>query len=296
MPLGYSALSLLAFVGEIVFSNLVFKCPCNSWNHAYGLVSLLVPASLLFLLGFLVNNSLWKQVTGFCNANAFNKGCGSRCSKRLFCLRKFFQVTFWSFFSPLTWCALALLRADIYECIQYGIPSDFMKDIYCGKNDECKKELLLIPCVYSPNLNVSKDVLEEIKGYIRAESQVYGWILLASVLLLTVFASCCMRCFSPFHHLQLRFQKMCKENERKFFDQESEQHAKKLAERNVKGFFNQVMQKKLLIPEKKDWSIISTGDKSDNNKTYYTPLHKFIETKFDGLETSTSTLFIEESL
>lgn len=186
MPLGYSALSLLAFVGEIVFSNLVFKCPCNSWNHAYGLVSLLVPASLLFLLGFLVNNSLWKQVTGYCNANAFNKGCGSQCSKRLFCLRKFLQVTFWSFFSPLTWCALALLRADIYECIEYGIPSDFMKDIYCGENDECKKELLLIPCVYSPNLNVSKDVLEEIKGYIRAESQVsvlYIYIFIYSFLL-----------------------------------------------------------------------------------------------------------------
>ncbi|KAG9493354.1 calcium homeostasis modulator protein 6-like [Eleutherodactylus coqui] len=284
--LGYSALSLMAAVGESLFSSIVYKCPCNSWNHAYGLVFLLVPALLFFLLGFMLNTSLWKQVTGCCNSHAFHRGFRYWCGKRVHCLYIVLQVTFLSALPPLTWIALALLKVSFYECIMSGLPLDYIKARFCGSHAVCMKELPFIPCGSSVKLNISQVMLEEIRGNITAESQVLGWCLIASVLLFALVATCISRCQSPVSHLQLMFWKTYVENEQKFLDQDSKRHAAELAERNVKSFFNQETQEKFSTPENKDWSSISTANKWTNEKTYYTPLHKFIERKTDSMKAS----------
>ncbi|XP_073529286.1 calcium homeostasis modulator protein 6-like [Phyllobates terribilis] len=288
--LGYGALSLVAAVGENLFSSIVYKCPCNSWSHTYGLVFLLVPALLLFLLGFMLNIPLWKQVTGCCSTQAFDRGLRYWCGKRLICFYIFLQVTFLSSLPPLTWIALALLKVNFYECIVSGLPLDYLKGRFCGSNDVCIKELLLIPCASSVKLNLSKVELENILGNIRAESQVLGWCIIATVLLIAVFVTCISRCQSPVGHLQLIFWKTYIENEQKFFDKDSKQHAAKLAERNVKSFFDQETQEIFSTPENKDWSSISTANTWDKKKTYYTPLHKFIERTSDYKTASTRSV------
>ncbi|KAG8541408.1 hypothetical protein GDO81_029137 [Engystomops pustulosus] len=154
MALGCSALSLMAAVGENLFSSEVFKCPCNDWNHEYGLVFLLVPALLLFLLGIMLNTALWKH-----------------SNQRMLSFYILLQVTFYSAFPPLICIALSLLKVHFYECIVSGIPLDYLKDRYCGNNKVCTKELLFIPCVSSLKLNLSKDDMLKIRSNIQAESQ-----------------------------------------------------------------------------------------------------------------------------
>ncbi|XP_075720357.1 calcium homeostasis modulator protein 6-like [Rhinoderma darwinii] len=288
--LGYSALSLLAAVGENLFSSIVYKCPCNSWSHTYGLVFLLVPALLLFLLGYMLNISFWKQVTGCCNTYAFDRGFYYWCGKRLHCLYIFLQVTFLSALPPMTWIALALLKVNFYECIVTGLPLNYVKERFCGTNHVCVKELLFIPCASSAKMNLSRAVLEQIQGSIRAESQVFGWCLIASVLLVVVASTCISRCQSPVRHLQLMFWKTYIENEQKFFDQDSKQHAAKLAERNVKSFFNQETAEKYSTPGNKDWNSISTANTWNNKKTYYTPLHKFVDSNHDSMRESSRSI------
>ncbi|XP_069829745.1 calcium homeostasis modulator protein 6-like [Dendropsophus ebraccatus] len=284
--LGYSALSLLAAVGENLFSSIVYKCPCNDWSYTYGLVFLLVPGLILFLIGFMLNIQLWKQVTGCCNTYAFGRGFSYWCGGRCICLYVFLQVTFLSSLPPLIWIALSLLKVTFYECIVSGLPLDYIKERFCGRNDVCLKELLFIPCASSVKLNLSQAVLQEIQGNIRAESQVLGWWLIAGVLLIAVIATCISRCQSPVSHLQLMFWKNYIENEQKCFDRDSKQHAAELAERNVKAFFNQETREEFSTPKNKDWSRISTANTWDNKKTYYTPLHKFIERKSESMKAS----------
>ncbi|XP_056422348.1 calcium homeostasis modulator protein 6-like [Hyla sarda] len=287
--LSYSALSLLAAVGENLFSSIVYKCPCNGWSHIYGLVFLLVPALLLFLFGIMLNVSLWKQVTGCCNTYAIDRGFRYWCGKRLLCLYIILQVTFLAALPPLTWIALALLKVNFYECIVSGLPLDYKKR-FCGSNDVCIKELLFIPCASSVKLNLSQAELQEIQGNIRAESQVLGWCLIASILLIAVVATCFSRCHSPVSHLQLMFWKTYIENEQKFLDQDSKQHAAQLAERNVKAFFNQEPQEEFPTPGNKDWNGISTANTWNNKKLCYSPLHKFIERKDDSIKASTRSV------
>ncbi|XP_044146162.1 calcium homeostasis modulator protein 6-like [Bufo gargarizans] len=288
--LGYSALSLLAAVGETLFSSIAFRCPCNSWSHTYGLVFLLVPALLLFLLGFMLNMSLWKQVTGCCNTYAFVRGFRYWCVKKLLCLYIVLQVIFLSALPPLTWIALALLRVNFYECIVSGLPLDYIKERFCGSNDVCMKELLFIPCASSLKINLPQAELEQIQGNIRAESQVLGWCLIAVALLFAVVVACMSRCLSPVSHLQLIFWKTYIENEQKFFDEDSKQHAAQLAERNVKSFFNKETQAEFPTPTNNHWSRISMANSWNNRKTYYSPLHKFIERKNDSIKASTMSV------
>ncbi|KAM3932708.1 calcium homeostasis modulator protein 6-like [Leptodactylus fuscus] len=283
--LSYSALSLLAAVGENLFSTIVYKCPCSTWNHTYGLVFLLVPALLFFLLGIMFNTSLWKQVTGCCT-QAYGRGSYYWCGKRLQCLYTLLQVIFLSALPPLTWIALALLKVSFYECIVSGLPLDFIKKRFCGSNDMCMEELLFIPCAPAVKLNLSKAMLEEIQGNMRSESQVLGWCLIAAVLVIAVVATCISRCCSPVSHLQLMFWKKYLENEKECFDNDSKDHAKKLADRNVKGFFNQEPQETFSTPTNGDWRSISTANTWNNNKIYYSPLHKFIEKKDNSVRES----------
>lgn len=138
--LGYSTVSLLTAASEYIFSSVVFKCPCNSWNTLYGCAFLIAPAFVLFLLGYMLNTRVWLLVTG-------RHSSKNQCS---YDSSGYFRNVLWSvtasaLVAPFTWTAVALLSASFYVCAASG--SSFISKLVCRDIEEyCNKSLAKMPC------------------------------------------------------------------------------------------------------------------------------------------------------
>lgn len=172
--LGLSAVSLLTAGSERIFSVVVFKCPCNSWSMWYGIAFLLVPALVLFLLGYLLNTKTWKLLTGCC---ASGKKCSCSSPGHLLrCLQVLWLSTVSAAVAPLTWIAVALLGASFYECAVSG--SSKLQNYLCKEHGpECREQVAQIPC----SETLSKELQNELSS-LRAQSQV--WCLSFFILVL----------------------------------------------------------------------------------------------------------------
>uniref|UniRef100_A0A8C3SR87 Calcium homeostasis modulator family member 6 n=1 Tax=Chelydra serpentina TaxID=8475 RepID=A0A8C3SR87_CHESE len=268
--LGYSAVSLLTAGSERLFSVVVFQCPCNSWNMLYGSVFLLVPALILFLLGYLLNVRTWRLFTGCC---APGRCCC--CIQRRRCWRYFrvlWLVTVSAAVAPFTWIAVALLGANFYECAASG--SSLLQRHLCqGRGTQCHEQVARMPC--------GGTLPQEAQTFVslRAQSQVLGWILIASIMVLVLADTCLNRCRSPVSFLQLRFWKIYLEKEREVFERKAKEHATKLAERNLKCFFESTEPEPFLTPSNKDWQQISSLYAFSTKGQYYSMIHKYISAK-----------------
>lgn len=59
-------------------------------------------------------------------------------------------------------------------------------------------------------------------------------------------------------------------------------HAKDLAERNLKSFFNQTEPENIATPSNKDWEKISTLYKFSTKDHFYSTLHRYVETNLNN--------------
>lgn len=59
-------------------------------------------------------------------------------------------------------------------------------------------------------------------------------------------------------------------------------HAKDLAERNLKSFFNQMEPANIITPSNKDWENISSLYKFSTKDNFYSTLHRYVETNQEG--------------
>ncbi|XP_063297351.1 calcium homeostasis modulator protein 6-like [Pelobates fuscus] len=294
--LGYSSLSLLAAVSETSFSTIVYKCPCNSYNYMYGLVFLLVPALILFMLGYILSIHMWQQFTSCCNEE------GHCClnGKVQNYLWKFLKVTFASALAPLTWIALALLKGTFYECIVSGLNWNYLKQRFCENKTGCLKILPQLPCISSSSsstsllstLNLTKSNIENIQSNLRAESQIIGWTLIAAVLLVAVLSICAHRCCSPVRYRQRKFWKSYIRHEQKMVDKKTNELAISFAERNVTSFFEQTQPDPFVMPTSREWQRISSPYNFKANPDYYSMIHKLIEgnTKTNGENEASETV------
>ncbi|CAI5769989.1 Uncharacterized protein PODLI_1B014270 [Podarcis lilfordi] len=159
--LGYGAVSLLTVGSERIFSAVVFKCPCNSWNMLYGLVFLLVPALILFLLGFLLSSQSWKILTGSCAPNRLCR-CPHGTRFRHY-LKVLGLVIVRASVAPLTWIAVALLGSRFYECAASG--SSSVQAYMCkGKGDECVEKMPQVPCQSGTATSEMQDILMSLQA------------------------------------------------------------------------------------------------------------------------------------
>ncbi|XP_069463969.1 calcium homeostasis modulator protein 6-like [Ambystoma mexicanum] len=265
--LGYGALSLLAAGGEQLFSMVVFRCPCNAWSASYSLVFLLVPALVLLLLGFLLSTRTWRMLTGCCApAPGVRK---RRCRFRLIGLLAASACV-----APLTWISVALLHASYYECLATGeqpLAPAWLRERLCqGREATCLQELHLMPCLRNA-------AAEEVLRYLRAESQVMGWILIATVMSLALICMCITRCRSPVSFLQLKFWKIYLDKEKQMFEIKAKEHAAKLAERNVQSFFESTRPDPFHTPSIREWQQISSVYAFNANGQHYSMIHKYVE-------------------
>ncbi|XP_074676846.1 calcium homeostasis modulator protein 6 [Strix aluco] len=268
--LGYSIVSLLTAASEHIFSSVVFKCPCNSKNMLYGSVFLIVPAFILFLLGYMVNARTWRLLTGSCPPE---KRCS--CSPWGVCARYcliLMPVTAKASVAPLTWIAVALLRASFYECAASG--SSLIKDLVCkDKGQECHKLMVKLPCDEKLSEKISSEFLA-----LQAQSQLIGWFLIASIMTVALISTCISRCCSPVSYLQLKFWKIYLKKEQELFEIKAKEHATRLAEINTNCFFEATDPAPFQTPSNEDWRKVSFLYTFNSQEQYYSMIHKYVNT------------------
>ncbi|XP_010193408.1 PREDICTED: protein FAM26F [Mesitornis unicolor] len=262
--LGYSMVSLLTAASEHIFSIVVFKCPCNSGNLLYGSVFLIVPAIILFLLGYMVNTRTWLLLTGSCPPEKCCNSCKS-CTRYCWVL---VPVTARAAVAPLTWIAVALLGASFYECAASG--SGVIKKLICkNKGQECHELLTKVPCG------------EKLPGELlslQAQSQLIGWFLIALIMIVALILTCLTRCYSPVSYLQLKFWKIYSKKEQELFEIKAKEHATQLAERNMNCFFEGTDPARFQTPSNEDWQKISVVYTFNSNEQHYSMIHKYVNT------------------
>ncbi|XP_071777527.1 calcium homeostasis modulator protein 6 [Centroberyx gerrardi] len=268
----FGLLALLTAGGEQIFSSVVFQCPCNSWNFFYGLVFLLVPALALLVLGYILSKKTWKLLTGFCQRKS--KLC--RWKTLIASVTVFLQISTTAVVAPSSWIAVALLSGNYYECAMTGLNVTAFKEHLCGESvsqSQCQEKLYKFPCGKA----VSQADRDDVLATLRAESQILGWLLIASIVVSSLLLTCVARCNSPISYLQLKFWRAYAQEENNLMESYSTKHAKELAERNLKSFFQQTSPDPIVTPSNLDWKKISSLYRFSTKDHYYSTMHQYVE-------------------
>ncbi|KAM4633898.1 calcium homeostasis modulator protein 6 [Polymixia lowei] len=270
--IGFGVVALLTAGGEQIFSSVVFNCPCNDWNFFYGMVFLLVPAFALLLLGYILSKKTWKLLTGLC----LRKSC-CRLKTLIAGGVVLFQITTAAVVAPSTWIAVALLNGNYFVCAMTGVNVTVFKAHLCSdKSSKCQEELYKFPC--SKSTNVDKD---DVLATLRAESQILGWLLIASIMVSNLFLTCVARCNSPISYLQLKFWRAYAQKENDLLECYSAKHANELAERNLKSFFEQTPPEHFTTPSNQDWKKISSFYRFSTKDHFYSTMHQHVENRHE---------------
>ncbi|KAF1387509.1 hypothetical protein PFLUV_G00079700 [Perca fluviatilis] len=96
-------------------------------------------------------------------------------------------------------------------------------------------------------------------------------------MLSSLLLTCVARCTSPISYLQIRFWRDYVHEESSLMDSYTTKHAKQLAERNVKSFFNKTPPEEIITPSNKDWEKISSLYTFSTKDNYYSTLHRAVE-------------------
>nr|ACO13314.1 FAM26E [Esox lucius] len=270
--IGYSFMALLTIGGERIFTLFSFQCPCNpDQNFAYGMLFLLGPGLVLLVLGLFFSNKLWRLYTGCClnpmklcpRGNVFH------------CLKVLVNIFSGACVAPIMWLCVALLNGTFYECAVSGLEDTFVVDMFCkNKTLKCSAELAHVPCGKS---NLSSDESQELLRMFKAQSQILGWCIIIISVTIGLLGTCYTNCRSQVSYLQLTFWKRYIEKENEQFDTFTLEYASKLAERNIKSFFENREPEKFPFPNHKSWEEISALYSFTKSEQYYSTLHRYVE-------------------
>ncbi|KAI5626427.1 protein FAM26E-like [Silurus asotus] len=271
--IGYGIMAIATIGGERIFSLLSFQCPCNvKQNMVYGLTYLLGPALVLFTVGLFLSTRLWRLYTGCC-LNP-RKLCPHRANC-LSCATVLFNVAVGALVAPIMWLSIALLNGTFYECAVSGLEEKAIVDWFCkNRTSTCKDELAKVPCQTS---NMSPSDTKELLLILHAQSQIIGWILIMSSALAALIGTCYKNCRSQVSYLQLTFWKVYKEKEKEKFEAYADEYATRLADRNLKSFFENKDVEAFPFPNHKAWEQISTIYTFKRGEQYYSTLQRYVE-------------------
>ncbi|XP_025901438.1 calcium homeostasis modulator protein 4 [Nothoprocta perdicaria] len=254
-------IAILTIGGQQLFSFFTFSCPCHAGqNLIYGLAFLGVPALILLIVGFALNNQTWRLVTGKRSPLQQEGTCNRLLQCKLTCF-VLCSITGRALVAPVTWLAVTLINGSFYVCAV----SEYVSVYYFGGNpnttaSELRKILAAFPCsqLVPPELSRARD---EVILLLRYQSQVAGWLLIA-VVAITVFLSYCLAsCFSPLSFLHFRYWTNYVHNEQDLFDEAMDQHSRLYAMQHVRKFFGfapgHENVKEIRIPSLREWQAIS---------------------------------------
>ncbi|XP_069582277.1 calcium homeostasis modulator protein 5 [Ranitomeya imitator] len=269
--IGYGFLTLLTAGGQQLFSLVVFQCPCSEDNLMYGFVFLFAPALVLMIISYFLNSRTWKFFTG-CFLNP-KKMCpnGYRCQG----LYVFVQLTMDALIVPVMWISIALLHGSFYTCAMSGWQNtEYVQHLCRNKSEQCKGQLYKVTCGKAP---MPANDIQEITLILQAQSQVIGWCLIAVLASVSLLCTCWSSCNSKVSAIQMSFWRIYIEKEKDKFDQLAQEYANKLAERNLRSFFENKEPTEFDLPNNKAWEKISALYTFNPDHQYYSTLHKFVE-------------------
>ncbi|KAM5164248.1 calcium homeostasis modulator protein 5 [Mantella aurantiaca] len=268
--IGYGFLTLMAAGSQQLFSLIVFQCPCNEHNLIYGFVFLLAPAVILTISYFLSGRT-WKCFTGCCLNPVKMCPNGNRCQG----LYVFVQLTLNALIVPVMWIAVALLHGSFYTCAMSGWQNPGYVQYLCKyKSELCQTQLYKVTCNRTA---MPGNETQEIVLLLQAQSQVIGWCLIAILASLALLCACLSRCRSNVSSVQMAFWNMYIDKEKEKFDELAQEYATKLAERNLRSFFENKDPDDFKLPNNKAWEKISALYTFNPDYQYYSTLHRFVE-------------------
>ncbi|TRY84614.1 hypothetical protein DNTS_001345 [Danionella cerebrum] len=270
--IGYSFMAIFTIGGERIFSMVSFQCPCNrDQNFAYGLTFLLGPAVVLLAVSLFVSTRLWRLYTGCC-LNPRKLCPRGNC---VGCLSVFVKVLAKACIAPIMWLSVALLNATFYECAVSGLHESAVLTVFCkDKGPICQEELPRVPCSRS-QLPANQNM--ELLSMLRAQSQILGWSIIIISSILVVVGTCYKNCLSQVSYLQLTFWNVYMEKEKERFESFAEDYATKLAERNLKSFFDNKRPEPFPFPNHKSWEEISSIYTFKKGEQHYSTLQRHVE-------------------
>ncbi|KAG8444641.1 hypothetical protein GDO86_009705 [Hymenochirus boettgeri] len=276
---GYAFMTLMTIGGQQLFSFFAFKCPCSHQNFIYGGAFLFAPAILLFIIGYFLNSRTWKFFTGCCANPKIMMPGGNPC----YCFRVVILITLNAMISPVIWISVALLNGTFYVCAMSGWQNEANLMFLCkNKSTHCFLQMFKVPCDKSLMPSVES---EEIMALLHAQSQVLGWCLILLSAAISILCTCYFNCRSNVSSLQLKFWRIYVETEKQKFDELAEEYATKLAERNLRSFFENKEPDAFEIPDNQAWKEVSCLYTFSKNHQYYSTIHKFVE---HGINDSTN--------
>ncbi|XP_035260318.1 calcium homeostasis modulator protein 5-like [Anguilla anguilla] len=270
--IGYSFMAILTIGGERVFSMVSFQCPCNrSQNFAYGITFLLGPAVVLLVLGFFFSTRMWRLFTGCC-LNPLKLCPRGNC---LGCTAILLKVAVGACVAPVMWICVALLNGTFYECAISGLDENLVVDLFCkNKTLMCRAELARVPC---GRTKLPADESMELLLMFRAQSQVLGWGIIIVAAVAGLVGTCYKNCRSQVSYLQLTFWKRYMDKEREKFEIYASEYSSKLAERNLKSFFENSCPEPYPFPNHRSWEEISALYTFTKSEQYYSTLQRYVE-------------------
>lgn len=165
-------IAILTIGGQQLFSFFTFSCPCHvGQNLIYGLAFLGVPALILLVVGYALNNQTWRLVTGKRSPLQAEGTQNQLLQCKLTCF-VLCSITGRALVAPVTWLAVTLINGSYYVCAM----SEYVSVYYYGANpnvtaSDRKKILAAFPCsqLVPPELSRARD---EVILLLRYQSQV----------------------------------------------------------------------------------------------------------------------------
>ncbi|XP_072525424.1 calcium homeostasis modulator protein 5-like [Salminus brasiliensis] len=289
--IGYGVMAIATIGGERIFSLFSFQCPCNTQqNFTYGMTYLLGPAVVLLTVGLFLSTGLWRLYTGCC-LNPMKLCPKGNC---IGCASIFLKVLVGALVPPIMWLSVALLNGTFYECAVSGLEDKMITDLFCKfRNSTCKEELAKVPCKTS---NLPAAETNELLLMLRAQSQILGWILIITSVLTGLIGTCYKNCRSQVSYLQLTFWKIYMQKEKEKFDSFADDYATKLAERNLKSFFENQDPEPFPFPNHTAWEQVSAVYTFNHSEQCYSTLQRYVERPDRDYSTEKTPLQMEHSL
>ncbi|XP_028837088.1 calcium homeostasis modulator protein 5-like [Denticeps clupeoides] len=271
--IGYGVMGLLTIGGERIFTLFSFQCPCNhTQNFAYGLTFLLGPAFVLLVVGLFISTRLWRLYTGCC-LDPFKL-----CPRGNFigCCMVQLKVLAHASVAPIMWLCVALLNGTFYECAVSGLEDNLVVPLLCkNKTALCRQELARVPCQAQSKLSQFENL--ELLLMFRAQSQILGWAIIIISAAVGLTGTCYKNCRSQVSYLQLTFWKRYMEKEKEKFETYADDYATKLADRNLKSFFENRDPEAFPFPNHKAWEEISALYNFTRSEQCYSTLQRYVE-------------------
>ncbi|OCT80327.1 calcium homeostasis modulator protein 5 [Xenopus laevis] len=268
---GYGFMTLMTIGGQQLFSLVAFKCPCSHLNFIYGSAFLLGPAVLFFIIGYFLNSRTWKLFTGCCVNPKQLLPRRNPC----YCLRIFIQITLNALILPVMWISVALLNGTFYTCAMSGWQDQENGHFLCNnKSKHCFDEIFKLSC---DKASIPPAESEEILALLNAQSQVLGWCLILISASISLLSTCYFNCRSKVSSLQMKFWRIYIEKEKVKFDELALEYATKLAERNLRSFFENKEPDPFEMPSIQAWKEVSSLYSFNKEHHYYSTVHRFVE-------------------